>query len=370
MDINLIIARFLLGEASYDERQNLKTWISEDAANKKYFSEIEQLFNALEINFNIDKIDSEDAWKIINKKLSQKSSSNENEIKRRLTVKSEGRYKMVRIAAMILLLIGFSFSGAYVLLEKKFNTDISYNEITVPNGSKTYLVLNDGTKVWLNSMSKLRYPGEFNPTSREVFLDGEAYFEVAKDKQKPFYVITSDIDIKVHGTSFNVKSYKNEGTIETTLEEGSISITRKNPSHKTEDIFLKPSQRLTFVKAEGEIMVDDIKELLKEEKQTDNTEKKVQRKEKLILAENINTEIYTAWKDNKLIFEDESFESLAVKLERWYDVKIQLKGDKLNQFRFTGTFENETVEQALKALQITTKFNYSLDHNLITIEYK
>lgn len=365
----MIITKFLLGEINEKEKQELKDWISQDTANKKYFVEIERLFNVLEIINNVDKIDPEAAWDIISDKLSKKSVSNEVHVDHKSIERPLFRYKKFIAAAVFLLTIGISFEGAYLFFNRKYNTGITFNEINVPKGSKSYLALNDGSKIWLNSMSKLTYPDKFKTTHREVFLEGEAYFEVARDNNRPFYVRTSDLDIKVLGTSFNVKSYKNEGTIETTLESGSISIFRKNTGDKAKHIVLKPDQRLTFVKSEGRILVDDIKEILKEDKHADTAQISSRRKEKLYLAENINTKLYTAWKDDKLIFVDESFESLAVKMERWYDVRIEIMGDKLKQYRFTGTFEKETVEQALKALQITTKFEYSIDHNVITIKY-
>ncbi len=369
MDIDLIITKFLLGEISEEEKQELKDWISQDAGNKKHFVEIKRLFNVLEIINNVDEIDPETAWDVINDKLLQKSGSNVVHLMHKGIGKPLFRLKKFIVAAMLLLTIGISFGSAYLFFNKKYNATITCNEINVPKGSKTYLTLNDGSKIWLNSMSKLTYPGKFNTTYREVFLEGEAYFKIAKDKNIPFYVRTSDLDIKVLGTSFNIKSYKNEGTIEATLESGSISIFRKGQDGKTKHIVLKPDQRLTFVKSEGRILVDNIKKMLKNDKYADTAQTNSRRKEKLYLAENINTKLYTAWKDNKLIFVNESFESLAVRMERWYNVRIEITGDKLKQYRFTGTFEKETIEQALKALQITTKFEYSIDHNKITIKY-
>jgi ferric-dicitrate binding protein FerR (iron transport regulator) len=367
MDINIIITKYIIGEINDHEMQVLHEWLSEGSSNKKYFTEIEAIYYSLEVLKNPDNIDPDKAWKAIENKLSPKTKISERHTLRQRSGASINIYKKLFIAASILLFISLSFSGAYLFFITKNKSVTVYNEISVPKGSKSSIILSDGSKIWLNSCTKLKYPDKFESTLREVYLEGEAYFEVAKDKNKPFFVRTSDLDIKVLGTSFNVKSYANEGTIETTLESGLISISKKLDGGKINPMVIKPNQRLTFVKSEGRILVDEVKNTLEENEST--TVNSTQRKEKLYLFENINTKLYTSWKDNRLVFEDESFESLAEKMERWYNVKIIIKGDKLKQFKFTGTFERETIEQALKALQITTKFKYSFDRNIITIEY-
>jgi ferric-dicitrate binding protein FerR (iron transport regulator) len=302
--------------------------------------------------------------------LSEKTGISKGQSLRVKSVRKIQIYKKLLVAATLLLTIGLSFTGAYFYLINKTKTLAAYNEIRVPKGSKSSITLSDGSKIWLNALTNLRYPQKFGPTLREVYLEGEAYFKIAKDKNKPFYVRTSDLDIKVLGTTFNVKSYTDEGTIETILESGSLCISKKVEGKKTNQVVLKPNQKLTFIKSEGRILVDDIKDKLKGLEENKKTiEKTGQRLEKLYLSKNIDTKLYTSWKDNRLVFVDESFESLAVKMERWYNVRIIIKGDKLKQFRFTGIFENETIEQALKALQITTRFEYTFDQNIITIQY-
>ncbi|UCH13164.1 MAG: FecR family protein [Bacteroidales bacterium] len=370
MDINVIITRFLSGETNRQETQVLQEWLSQSLSNRKYFKEIDRVYHATEIIGNPDNINPEEVWEAIKNKLSEKTGISKEQALRVKSIRKIQIYRKLVVAATFLLIIGLSFTGAYLYFLNKTKTLTAYNEIRVPTGSKSSITLSDGSKLWLNSLTNLKYPEKFGPTLREVYLEGEAYFEIAKDKDKPFYVRTSDLDIKVLGTTFNVKSYADEGTIETTLESGSLYISKKAEGKKTNQVILKPNQRLTFIKSEGRILVDDIKDKLKGTKENKKTTDKTgQRLEKLYLSKNIDTKLYTSWKDNRLVFVDESFESLAVKMERWYNVKIIIKGDKLKQFRFTGTFENETIEQALKALQITTRFEFTFDQNIITIQY-
>ncbi len=368
MDINVIIAKFLLGDINRQEAQVLQEWFSENSANRKYFTEIKHIYNAIEIINNPDNIDPEEAWDAIKNKMAEKTRISKGPV---LSEKrSRQIYKKLLVAATFLLIICLSFSGAYLYFKNKYKTIAAFNEIMVPKGSKSSITLSDGSKIWLNALTELKYPEKFGTSLREVYLEGEAYFEIAKDKNRPFYVRTSDLNIKVLGTAFNVKSYADEGTIETTLESGSLYISKKEEGEKKNQVILKPNQRLTFVKSEGRIVVDDIKDKLEELEENKNTPTKTgQRSEKLYLSKGIDTKLYTSWKDNRLVFVDESFESLAIRMERWYNVRIIIKGDKLKQLRFTGIFENETIEQALEALQITTRFEYSFNQNIITIQY-
>ena len=141
MDINLIITKFLLSEINNEEKQVLKAWISQDDANKRYFAEVERLFNALEIINNHDNIDPEAAWNAIKNKLTLKTSTKKTQV---LPVKTENRfvrYKRFAYAAIWLLTIGITFIGAYLIFTNKYKTNITYNEIAVPNGSKTFLSL-------------------------------------------------------------------------------------------------------------------------------------------------------------------------------------------------------------------------------------
>lgn len=241
---------------------------------------------------------------------------------------------------------------------------ITPNEISTKYGSKTKLLLPDSTQVWLNSGSKLTYNNDFGKTLREVKLSGEAYFDVVKNPIKPFIIHTEKMDIKVLGTAFNVKCYPGEKQVETSLIHGSIEVTLK--SRQSEKIMLKPNEKL--------ILTDDNYNRSSNNKNQvagkNNTAPEPQALVSIIPVTHNHADndiIETAWLNNKLVFNKETFEELALRMERWYGVSIAFNDDRLRDNRITGTFENETVQQALKALQYTTRFNYTISKNEITI---
>lgn len=263
-----------------------------------------------------------------------------------------------------------SFAVIFFIFFNTGNTKIAKviphktSEITTKNGSKTYLVLADGTKVWLNAGSKLSYDNDkYGDKLREVSLVGEAFFDVTKNPEKPFIIHTSNMDIKVLGTAFNVRCYPNERKTETSLIRGRIEVTLKNrPSEK---IYLKPNEKLTLLN-------DNIvtpAAIISSKK----TKDLIEAPEAMVTIGHLthlnidSTIVETSWVENKLEFRSESFEDVASKMEKWYGVNINITDEDLKKEHLTGSFETETVEQALLALQYTTKFRFTINKNAITI---
>ncbi len=244
------------------------------------------------------------------------------------------------------------------------------SEVSTKYGSRTKLLLPDGTQVWLNSGSKLSYDKSYGNGIREVALSGEAYFDVVKNPSLPFLIHASSIDIKVLGTAFNVKSFPNEKNTETSLIRGSIEVTLKNRS--SEKIILKPNEKL----------ITSNEELVKETAAETGRETEPARPDAakeaapLVLVSHLtyephdSTVVETSWMDNKLIFRSETFEELALKMERWYGVTIHFAQEEIKPKRLNGIFENESIQQALKALQLITPFNYTINKNEILISSK
>lgn len=236
-------------------------------------------------------------------------------------------------------------------------------EITTKYGSKTSVVLPDGTKVWVNAASKLIYDNDYGNTTREVNLVGEAFFDVVHNAAKPFVIHTSKMDIRVLGTQFNVRCYPDESKIETSLIKGQIEVTlKKNPAQK---IYLKPNEKLI-------LMNDDVNEIPVPELHNAQAEQKIKVPEQVsinhLTYQAIDSAIVeTSWMENKLEFVSETFEDVAKKMEKWYGVNITITNEKLKQTHLTGSFENETIEQALKALQLTIQFTYTNNENNIII---
>jgi ferric-dicitrate binding protein FerR (iron transport regulator) len=279
-----------------------------------------------------------------------------------LLTKKKSKTKIIFLAAssIFVLMIAFFAVKYYVVnADKKQSESIQNNlsEISTHNGSKTNVVLPDGTTVKLNAGSKLTYDKNYGNTIREVNLSGEAFFDVVKNKEKPFIIHTKKIDIKVLGTIFNVKSYPDEKT-ETSLVRGSIEVTFKDKS--SEKIILKPNEKL--IVADDKLSLKSAK--TKSLKQTFAPNVAISH---LNYTQEDSTIIETAWVQNKLIFRNETFKQLALRMERWYNVAIRFGDSGIENLSFTGIFENETIQQALDALQLSGKFNYSIKENEIII---
>lgn len=212
------------------------------------------------------------------------------------------------------------------------DTISNWKQLQTPSRSTSKITLNDGTQVMLNAESSLKYPAVFNGETREVYLSGEAFFEVTKDHKHPFIVHTPQTSIRVLGTEFNVKAYENDKAHETTLLRGSIQVTFLNkPSVK---VLLKPKQKLVIQKTAYYI------------------------KPQTYYNTQDSSIVETAWMNHKLIFKDQSLEELANSLSRKYGVKILFKRDDLRAYKFTGEFEKEDLNQALLSLQIIMPFKY------------
>jgi len=359
-----VLCKYLQGETSEEENSVLLKWINQSKTNEKLFLELKYIWGTSTLScLSLDTEKNKEWDKLVNKiQLTHESLSPKRTTNFRSVIKT-----IFKIAALFILAFGLSW---LLLSQKKKPVEktLSYYEFRTPEGAKSEINLPDGSKVWLNSKSSLRVPDNFTSSNRRLFLEGEAYFDIQKQDKNPLSIITSDISIRVVGTAFNVKSYPGEGTIETTLERGMITLEKKasNPEEKNSIITLQPNQRATFVKKQGKILLDEVNPV----NIIDSTTNQLVRQEKIIINERVETQKYTAWKDGKLIFDDETFENLAVRLERWYGIKIHIDDERLKKIRFTGTFENETIEQGLNIMKLTTPIIYTMNKNDIYIKMK
>ena len=236
------------------------------------------------------------------------------------------------------------------------------NEVQTKPGSQTNIVLHDGTKVWLNADSKLSYANDFNGKTREVNLVGEAFFDVVSNKTKPFIIHTSKIVIKVTGTSFNVRSYPDEARVETSLIKGKVEVSLLSNPGKI--FYLNPSEKLVLNDPASEKAGRDEIKLLSG---AVNVSPNIPEIKRIAYYSVDSIPVETAWLNHQLAFYDESFREVAIKMEKWYDIKIVFASPALENIRFTGKFENETIEQAFQALQIIGRFRYDINNKTIII---
>jgi transmembrane sensor len=269
------------------------------------------------------------------------------------------QYKRLIFSAAAALIIVVSI---FLLKKEKTQTQISSpvssNTITTKPGSKSKVELPDGTLVWLNADSKLVYDENFSGATREVQLFGEAYFEVMKDKEHPFIIHTKAIDIKVLGTVFNVRSYDNEKSTETSLIKGSVEVTIHNAGRK---IVLKPNEKLIVQNSDTAVTADQLPV-------TENSEEALISLQKLHVLTKDSSAPETLWVKNKLVFDNESLEEIGLKIERWYDVNVTITNYDLKAEKFSGIFEDESLNEVLEALKLTGNFKYSIDKKDVTIE--
>ena len=212
-----------------------------------------------------------------------------------------------------------------------------FNTLIVPKGGEYSLELPDGTVVWVNSESSLRFPEKFTSNRREVFLEGEAYFEVKKDANRPFYVHTEVGKVRVLGTAFNVCAYSNDRFWQTTLVEGSVMINQEE-----KEVLLKPNEQYQIDVRTGKA---GLREVL--------------------------PELYTSWRDGKFYFKAYTFEELVEKLERWYDFKMFYMNEEIKTRRFSGVVNKyQPLEEMFKFLQMTSDVQFNVKGNVVTASLK
>ena len=233
------------------------------------------------------------------------------------------------------------------------------NTISTRAGSKSKVQLPDGTQVWLNADSRLTYGQSFSGPLREVQLTGEAYFDVVRDKTRPFIIHTSSIDVKVLGTAFNVRSYPGEKTTETALIRGSVEvILHNNPEKK---IVLKPNEKLVVENKEpARVAEEGAPPPLEPTLMITKGKVRVDKKDETSVIE-------TMWVENKLAFDNDSLSAIALAMEHWYNIKMVIKNDKLKSVPFTGIFENKTIPEVLEALSLSRHFRYDIKDGVVSI---
>lgn len=272
-----------------------------------------------------------------------------------------------RSASILFILCILVFSLIYID-HRQSQRPILWQQVTTTNGMKTTLRLADGSELWLNAGSTLRYPESFNERTREVYLTGEAYFNVKHDASKPFIIHTTDMDIRVLGTEFDVRAYADEHYSETSLIKGSVEIT-VNREKQTQQIYLRPHQKIVVQDSPLEVNGRNTRSsgIINSPLVAANSITRDVMLEPVKMVEG-NVIMETAWKENNLVFEDEPLESLSKRLERWYGVKILIKDSTFARQRFTGRADNVSLEKLLHILQIIKPFNYVIEDKEVIIK--
>ena len=256
------------------------------------------------------------------------------------------------VFAALLLWLAFPFVTSYTGHQRQV---AAMHEIIAPKGIKVQITLADKTQVLLNSGSKLIYPKNFSMENREVSLTGEAFFKVTHDDEHSFVVHTAEADITDLGTTFNVKAYAGNATTETTLIEGSVEVVlKKNPSQK---ILMRPREKLILYNQQGVVNENSEKE----------QSSSIFEVHKIVPFSATDDIVETAWVSDKLIFRNQQVGELTKEMERRYNVTIVVKDEVVRNYRVTGIFKNENIDEALKLLQVIVPFKFIRNDEKIII---
>jgi ferric-dicitrate binding protein FerR (iron transport regulator) len=317
-----IIAKSLTEKLDDAESLELAAWKSATPGNLREYNDFVSIWKQSESMVMQSAIDRENAVKIL-----KSQSGIFKEQKRWLTW-------AVQVAAVLLLSV--IFSGVYSYLNRDssvISNQIVYQEIKAAFGTQAKVELADGTTVFLNSGSKLRFPQTFdNQEQRKVVLDGEGFFTVAKNEKQPFIVEANKLDIKVLGTIFNVDAYADNELVLVTLVEGSVKLQDNSGAENKDLMELLPNQIATLSLIDNTLVKTDVIDLHK----------------------------YTAWVNGRIVFFGDPIQTVVKKLEKWYNVDIVISDKRLENYRFTGTFIDESLEQILSILSRTSPMTYDI----------
>lgn len=351
----LYMSRSLSNEATTAEIEELMQLLSEDAALQQQYDLMKRLWNAN--SYTDDSTDEKGISRIISR------AAEETVKEMQPKIGTAGRIKKIfyiSTAAVLLVSVTFWFLLGQV---KGNSVVVNYkpDDVLTQKGTRTKTLLPDGSSVWLNAGSKISYVNDFSGKTREITLEGEAFFDIAKQPNRPFIVHVSGYDIKVLGTAFNVKSYPEDKTVETTLLRGLVQLTKEGDG-KQPPIYIHPNQKIIVEKPEISKNVQDV-----------SLPRQVAIKEYEIInidSAEADKVPETAWVYNRLDFKGESFDELARKMERWYNISIVFEDEKAKQLKFTGSFQDETIEQAFEALDAAKPFDYSVQGNKVYVGTK
>jgi ferric-dicitrate binding protein FerR (iron transport regulator) len=341
-DIEIYIIRYLHREITESELRILDSWLQETPENMNEFIRLKTMHDMTRNQRPMSDGEIEQRWQKMTQKMTSQTISDLPKRKMR-----RNRLWQYAAAAMIAAMISFG-AGDYFGKRSRPAAEIrpvAYNEISVPKGGKPNTVhLSDGRVVRLNVATTLRYPSDFEGDMREVYLDGEACFDIAKNEEKPFIVRLKQQDVTVHGTSFNVEAYHDESYAIVTLQEGSVSLESMDESGlKTGRLSLVPGQQAHFDRLTGKTSVTKV-----------------------------DTSLSNTWVDGAYKFKNEPLLLIFKRLEKYYDVTFHPDGEQLKNIHYTGTFSlrQNSIRDVLRIINHEQEFRFQQNGNEIYIKSK
>jgi ferric-dicitrate binding protein FerR (iron transport regulator) len=323
-EIEELLPGYFSGDLSEQDRAMIDEWRMESEENEILYIESMKAWEAIPLLNEMEQFDSFESLKKVNKKISKQEG-----LKWRT---------FIQLAAAVLLIPLLAYSGYLTArifsLNKQQTENLVMQTISSRQGMVTQFDLADGTKVWLNSGSKLQFPTRFTGDTRDVELSGEAFFDVTKNDKQPFRVNAKDLIVEVLGTSFNVVSFEDEEQSEVVLVEGKVLLFSE--AEKVKKVFgtMLPGQRAVYN--------EDLHE---------------------VEAEEVTVDKYIAWRDGNLIFRDDNMEDVVKRLSRWFNVEIVINDPEIKNYEYKASFRNETLTQVLNLLKLSAPIDYQLVGN-------
>lgn len=316
----LDLFRYVNRELTSQERIEVEEWIHASEENRKTAEDFYELSFAVTSLRIIKHSAPQKALEKVNKQIKEKQF--------------QKLFLWVQRVAALLLLPSLLLSG-FLLLQPREETAVSYLEARMTPGMTGSTVLPDGTKIWLNSSSSLKYPNQFSGQTREVTLDGEAYFEVAENAEKPFVVHTGNSSVKVLGTEFNVDAYSSNGFTTTTLVNGSIEFSYQNEDDISRTIRLKPNEQVYYDKENSRTQLGET-----------------------YVPKDI------AWKNGQIVLKETPLSDILWILRKRFNVEFIIKDPAFYTYSFTGVFTNQQIERVLEHFKRSSGIHYKMNHLL------
>lgn len=313
--IQFIISAYLSGKATVEECRKLEEWVKQSPDNNRYFQEMRNIWQVMHPAFNPSEIDVYEAEKNI---LANIAATKRNMVRTILVY-------WQRVAAILLLPLLILCTYLYLNKESDLYDTIEYQEVKSPHGTFSEVRLPDGTNVWLNGGSSLKYPLAFRKGERDVFLNGEGYFEVHSDKENPFIVKTDQITLRATGTAFNIEAYNTDSITAVTMVNGKIDVAFGNSS----PVAMVRGERASF-----------------------NNQTK-----QCLIAKTDPYKWY-AWKDGLMIFRDDPLSYVFKRLGLTFNVNIDLKDPSLANAPYRATFEYESLDEILRLLEMSAPLHF------------
>ncbi|MBN2274418.1 MAG: FecR family protein [Bacteroidales bacterium] len=357
------LAEFFAQPEKFLQDAKLHSWLDEDPGHQRLFCEYYDIWQGSLKARNTDDYDEHEAWYRLRN--SMKIVDLETGRKPHFLIHTP-IWKSAIAAAIIAIILILSGLFSYRLYQH-VKMPLVYNEYHVPYGSKSAVILPDGSKVWLNAGSRIIYNNRFGIRNRELFLEGEAHFTVAKAKPV-FRIKTAGLSVEAVGTIFNLKAYPEENVVETTVEEGIVyifqDVTGRSSSDKT---VLRTNQRATYIHTTG---LNGTLLPLNDDPQHDLPVNKTAASDRVIrvnIMENIKPAVYSSWKDERWIIEREELRYLVKKLERRYNVNFSFSDESLKDYVFSGVLKDETLEQVLDYIRHTAPIDFEIQQDQVTL---